>query len=61
MSESPQLKQAIDLLGRDPLPADAEIQLEQLEAAAPAREAPMFADLWEALTVNRPLPADQQR
>ena len=46
MSES--LKQAMALLGMDPLPADTYQRLAALEQAAPAEELDFFGDLWEA-------------
>ena len=45
---SDQLDQAMDLLGQDPLPADAFARLDALDRAAPADEAEQFGDLWEA-------------
>lgn len=48
---SPALKQAIELLGQQPLPADAEARLEELEGQMGQGEEEMFGDLWEALLV----------
>ena len=46
---SPALRDAIALLGQDPLPEDVEARLEILERQAPPEEADQFGDLWEAL------------
>lgn len=49
---SPALEQAQKLLGQDPLPADIEAQLEQLQGQMAPGEEEMFGDLWEALEVS---------
>lgn len=46
---SPALRDALALLGQDPLPDDVEARLEALERQAPPEEADQFGDLWEAL------------
>jgi hypothetical protein len=54
MDMSPQLEQALALLQQDPLPDDAEQQLEALEKDAPESEGEMFGDLWSALQLQMP-------
>lgn len=48
---SPELQEAMELLGQDPLPPNAGERLAELEERAPRSERRLFADLWEALTV----------
>lgn len=45
------LQAAMAILGQEPLPADAEQQLADLEASAPAAERDLFADIWEGFMV----------
>lgn len=46
---------AQQLLGQDPLPADIEQQLEDLEKQIDKNERAYFGDLWEALEAVRHL------
>jgi len=45
---SPQIQEAMTILGQDPLPSDARQRLEQLEKQAPADQRGLFDQLWEA-------------
>jgi len=47
---SPQIEEAMAILGQDPLPADARARLEQLERETPPEEAALWGDLWEGFT-----------
>lgn len=57
MSEA--LDKAIQIIGTDPMPKDAERQLEALQAQADKSEQRYFADIWSAyenLSEPKPLP-----
>lgn len=56
---SPAFQQAVQLLGEQPLPADAEERLAALEAQIEPQEEEAFGDLWEAFLVAQepPVPA----
>lgn len=57
MSEA--LEKAMQIIGADPLPQDAEQQLERLQAQADKAEQRYFADIWSAyqnLSEPKPLP-----
>lgn len=61
MPLSPAIEAAISLLGQEPLPADAEQRLKELEKQVPPEEADMFADIWEGFVVaNGGIPAKPQ-
>lgn len=47
-------REAMRLLGQDPLPDDAESRLEQLELQIRTDEAERFGDLWEAFLAAAP-------
>ena len=47
---SPQLLAAMNLLGQQPLPANAEAILASLESLAPPAESERWGDIWEAFT-----------
>lgn len=45
------MEEAMQLLGQDPLPDDAEQRLEELEKQVPEEERELFADIWEGFVV----------
>ncbi|OOZ41655.1 hypothetical protein BOW53_02965 [Solemya pervernicosa gill symbiont] len=47
MNISPQLQEALQILGQEPLPGDTAARLEALETAAPQEEADRWGDTWE--------------
>lgn len=51
---SPAFAAAIELVGMDPLPADAEARMSALEKQIRDDEAARFGDLWEALIAALP-------
>ena len=48
---TPLIKQALAILGEDPLPADAGARLQALEAQASADELDYFEEIWEGFIV----------
>lgn len=48
---SPAFQEAMNILAQDPLPADAEARLEELEKQIRPEEVEAFGDLWEAFIV----------
>lgn len=51
MRQSRVIEEAMAILGKEPLPADAEARLEALEKQAIKEERRMFADIWEGYFV----------
>lgn len=45
---SPAFQAAVELIGQEPLPADAEARLAELETQIEPAEQEYFGDLWEA-------------
>lgn len=54
-------REAMTLLGQEPLPENAESRLQELETKIRPDEAERFGDLWEAFAAATPVKATESR